>query len=117
MMTKGIEIYEAERAETLVRLVLTRRKGVRVYTLGDRDAGLNFLVSMKEEQDELIAAFGGILVSTPDLLTNEEAARRYMKGWKEPKHLRTYFPLLVFLFSTADDQGTSVGYCDRMKVS
>jgi len=60
---------------------------------------------MKEAKDELIAAFGGIIVSSPDLLPDEEAAKQYTKGWKEPKHLRSYFPLLLFLFSTANDQG------------
>jgi hypothetical protein len=104
-MTKGIDRYEAERAEALARLILTRRRGVSFYTLGDRDSRLDFIVSMKEAKDELIAAFGGIMVSTPDLLPDEEDAQRYTKGWKEPKHLRTYFPLLLFLFSTADDQG------------
>ena len=104
-MTTAIERYEAERAEVLARLVLTPRKGVSFRTLGDRDSGLDFIVSMKEAKDEIVAAFGGMIVSTADPLPDEEAANHHMMGWKAPKHLRTHFPLLLLLFSTADDQG------------
>ncbi len=104
-MDKGIKAYEAERAETLARLVLTRKKGVSFNTLVKRDAGLDFIVSMKDGKDEIIAAFGGIIVSTPDLLPDVGVATHYTKGWQEAKHLRTSFPLVLFLFSTADDQG------------
>jgi len=104
-MTKTVEIYDAERAETLTRLILTRRKGVNVHILGHRGEGLDFIVSIKEAKNELIAAFGGIIVSTADYLPDEKAAERIVKGWKEPKHLRAHFPVVLFLFSTADDAG------------
>lgn len=57
---------------------------------------------MKDGKDEIIAAFGGIIVSTPDLLPDARVATHYTKGWQAAKHLRTSFPLLLFLFSTAD---------------
>jgi hypothetical protein len=39
------------------------------------------------------------------ILTRSKGVRFPTRDWKTPQHLRTHSPLLLFLFSTADDQG------------
>jgi hypothetical protein len=108
-MDQSVKDYGVQRAELLANLVLTRRKDVHVYPVGEKyDVGIDLFVRvMIPVMDrQVLPTFGVQVKGTPHPLIDEQAATRHAKGFKQtPLKGLFLFPIVVFLFSMEGDKG------------
>jgi hypothetical protein len=108
-MDQSVKDYGVQRAELLANLVLTRRKDVRVYPVGEKyDIGIDLFVRvMIPVMDrQVLPTFGVQVKGTPHPLIDVQAATRHAKGITQtPLKGLFLFPIVVFLFSMEGDKG------------
>ncbi len=99
------EWYVAERAKTLARLYLSRRKDL-VVTQPGKDVGLEFIVYLGKEGEPAIRQFGVFLRGTKSAATEaglDRSLRPTMQGFARVGPFP--YPTCLFHFTMDDDQG------------
>jgi hypothetical protein len=108
-MDQSVKDYGIQRAELLANLVLTRRKDVSVFPVGEKyDVGIDLFVRVMIPvmNRQVLPTFGVQVKGTSHPLNDEQAATRYAKGLKlTPLKGLFLFPIVVFLFSMEGDKG------------
>jgi hypothetical protein len=112
MSTRAEAEYVGRRAELLAQLVLTRRKGVSVLSLGSGDVGIDLVAHLppipvqgfvKPIQPSLAVLVKG---TSEELDRVEDASAYARESWK-PRSANPLIlsPVVVLLFSMEGDQG------------
>src|SRR5947209_19865728 len=109
-MTNSVADYVGQRAELLARLVLTRRKDVRVFPLGDEsDVGLDFIAHTTTPISGLPANpyFGVQVKGTANALDDERTANRLANQFVRDVPAKAFIlaPIVLMVFSMEDDRG------------
>ena len=105
-MTDSVADYVGQRAELLARLVLTRRKDVRVFPLGDEsDVGLDFIAHTTTPISGLPANpyFGVQVKGTANALDDERTANRLANQFVRDVPAKAFIlaPIVLMVFSMA----------------
>lgn len=110
MPAETVEQYTEQRAHLLARLVLTRRKDLRVYSLNEaEDVGIDMIVHIAKEIPGLPANpyFGVQIKGTSSSLENEAAASRIGQQAARAVQARAFIlaPIVLLVFSMEEDRG------------
>jgi hypothetical protein len=112
MGTRAEAEYVGRRAELLAQLVLTRRKGVSVFSLGGADIGIDLVahlppIPVKGLEEPIQPSLAMLVKGTSVELDREEDASSYAKRAWKPLSANPLIlsPVAVLLFSMEGDHG------------
>ncbi len=112
MSTRAEAEYVGRRSELLAQLVLTRRKGVSVFSLGNGDIGIDLVAHLppmpvKGLEKPIQSSLAVVVKGTSAALDREEDANSYAKRTWKPLSANALIlsPVVVLLFSMEGDRG------------
>jgi len=112
MSTRAEAEYVGRRAELLAQLVLTRRKGVSVFSVGNADIGIDLVANLppmrvKGLEKPVQPSLAVLVKGTSVELDGEVDANTYARSTWKPLSANPLIlsPVVVLLFSMERDQG------------